>query len=286
MTGHTQRAELGRGPTPNAPEIRYRQKPARRPEKPLRQRQGPSSRPRQLPGARLAAERPAEGRRPCGRQAGGRWLWLRGRRPRRSFKPPSRPRSGEAAPRRAWPHVGLRRSRARPRGPTAEPCRRPPPPHTHRGPPPASPRRPLSPEPPLTGGAGAPHTPTAAAAPRPAPHGPRGGPGRSRGSALPVTRPLGAATSVPRAPAARQPRPGAAALAPRPGHMAAAAPALTPLAARVAPRCSAPGRHVRAGAARTASARGSGGREGRGEEKGGRGRPRGRCGGSGGAPGR
>ncbi|XP_074948598.1 uncharacterized protein LOC142057015 [Phalacrocorax aristotelis] len=53
-----------------------------------------------------------------------------------------------------------------------------------------------------------------------------------------------------------------------PRRRPAAAPALTPLAARVAPRSSAPRRHVRAGAAQTASVEG----------KGGRGRPRGRCG--------
>lgn len=47
------------------------------------------------------------------------------------------------------------------------------------------------------------------------------------------------------------------------------APTLTPLAARVALRSSAPRRHIRAGAAQTASVEG----------KGGRGRPRGRCGG-------
>lgn len=55
----------------------------------------------------------------------------------------------------------------------------------------------------------------------------------------------------------------------------AAGPALTPLAARGAPRSSAPRRHVRAGAAQTASVEG----------KGGRGRPRGRCGGGGGGRG-
>lgn len=79
------------------------------------------------------------------------------------------------------------------------------------------------------------------------------------------SRPLHAGARTPRppspSPSSRRP-PG-----PRPFPGLMAVPALTPLAARVAPRSSAPRRHVRAGAARTASVEGEGGR----------GRPRGRC---------